>query len=291
MSKLPSGTVTLLFTDIEGSTRLLQHLGDGYRRVLGEHRRLLRATFTNHGGYEVSIEGDACFVAFARASEAVAAAVDGQHALAAHPWAEGVGLRLRMGIHSGEPVVVARDYVGLDVHRAARICSAGHGGQVLISRVTYELVARDLPLGIGLRDLGEHRLKDLAQPEQLYQLVIPGLAADFPPLRTVGRQSTNLPAPLTAFVGRNRELEEIATLLGREGLRLLTLTGPGGSGKTRLTLRVAADLLEGFPDGVVLVELAPVDDPALVVSAVAHALGVREVMGAAHLGDDHGSCG
>jgi predicted ATPase/class 3 adenylate cyclase len=279
MSKLPSGTVTLLFTDIEGSTRLLQHLGDRYRNFLAEHRRLLRAVFDEHGAHEVSTEGDAFFVAFARASDAVAAAVNGQRVLAAHPWAEGIGLRVRMGIHSGEPTVVAADYVGLDVHRAARICSAGHGGQVLISRGTYELVARDLPPGIGLRDLGEQRLKDLAQPEQLYQLVIPGLAADFPQLRTVGRRTTNLPAPLTAFVGRNRELAEIATLLGREGVRLLTLTGPGGSGKTRLALRVAADLLEGFPDGVVLVELAPVDDATLVVSAVARVLGVREVMG------------
>ena len=279
MSKLPSGTVTLLFTDIEGSTRLLQHLGEGYRHVLAEHRRLLRAVFDEHGGHEVSTEGDAFFIAFARASDAVAAAVNGQRVLAAHPWAEGVGLRVRMGIHSGEPTVVAGDYVGLDVHRAARICSAGHGGQVLVSRGTYELVARKLPPGTGLRDVGEHRLKDLTQPEHLYQLVILGLAADFPQLRTVGRQTTNLPAPLTAFVGRTRELEEIATLLGREGVRLLTLTGSGGSGKTRLALRVAADVREGFPDGVVLVDLAPVDDPALVVSAVARALGVREIMG------------
>ena len=279
MSKLPSGTVTLLLTDIEGSTRLLQHLGEGYRHVLDEHQRLLRVVFDEHGGHEVSTHGDAFFVAFARASDAVAAAVDGQRVLAAHPWAEGVGLRVRMGIHSGEPTVVAGDYVGLDVQRAARICSAGHGGQVLVSRGTYELVARELPPGTGLRDVGEHRLKDLAQPEHLYQLVIPGLAADFPQLRTVGRRTTNLPAPLTTFVGRTRELGEIATLLGCEGVRLLTLTGPGGSGKTRLALRVAADVLEGFPDGVVLVELAPIDNPALVVSAVARALGVREVMG------------
>jgi predicted ATPase/class 3 adenylate cyclase len=279
MSKLPSGTVTLLFTDIEGSTRLLQQLGDGYRLALAEHRRLLRAAFAEHGGQEVSAEGDAFFVAFARAGDAVAAAVNGQRALVAHPRAEGVGLRVRMGVHSGEPAVVAGDYVGLDVHRAARICSAGHGGQVLISRASCELVARGLSSGTGLRDLGMHRLKDLAQPEQLYQLVMSGLPADFPPLRTVGRRRTNLPAPVTAFVGRSRELGEIATLLGRKGLRLLTLTGPGGSGKTRLALRVAADLLEEFPDGVALVELAPVDDPALVVPAVAQALGVREVVG------------
>jgi predicted ATPase/class 3 adenylate cyclase len=279
MSKLPRGTVTLLFTDIEGSTRLLQHLGDGYRLVLAEYRRLLRAAFAEHGGQEVSTEGDAFFVAFAMASDAVAAAVDAQRALVAHPRAEGVGLRVRMGVHTGEPAVIAGDYVGLDVHRAARICGAGHGGQVLISRATCELVARTLPPGTGLRDLGVHRLKDLGQPEQLYQLVISGLPADFPPLRTVGRRRTKLPAPLTAFVGRSRELGEITRLLGREDVRLLTLTGPGGSGKTRLALRVAADLLEEFPDGVALVELASVDDPALVVPRVAQALGVREVMG------------
>jgi predicted ATPase/class 3 adenylate cyclase len=278
MSELPSGTVTLLFTDIEGSTRLLQHLGDRYRIVLTEHRGLLRAAFARYRGCEVSTEGDGFFVAFARTSDAVAAAVDGQRALAAHSWGEVIGVRVRMGVHSGEPTVVAGDYVGLDVHRAARICSAGHGGQVLVSRVTREQVGRELPSGIGLRDLGEHRLKDLSQPERLYQLVIPGLAADFPALRTVERQRTNLPAPLTGFVGRRRELEEITTLLGREGVRLLTLTGPGGSGKTRLALRMAAGLVEGFPDGVVLVDLASIEDPTLVPAAVARALGVREVL-------------
>jgi predicted ATPase/class 3 adenylate cyclase len=268
----------LLFTDIEGSTRLLQHLGGRYRNVLAEHRRLLRAAFAEHRGCEVSTEGDGFFVAFARASEAVAAAVDGQRALAAHSWGEDVGLRVRMGMHSGEPTMVAGDYVGLDVHRAARICSAGHGGQVLVSRATRELVGRELPPGIGLRDLGEHRLRDLSQPEQLYQLLIPGLAANFPALRTVERQRTNLPVPLTGFVGRRRELAEITTLLGREGVRLLTLTGPGGSGKTRLALRVAAGLVEAFPDGVVQVELASIDNPTLVPAALAHALGAREVL-------------
>jgi predicted ATPase/class 3 adenylate cyclase len=278
MSELPNGTVTLLFTDIEGSTRLLQHLGDRYRTVLAEHRGLLRAAFAQHRGCEVSTEGDGFFVAFAKASDAVAAAVDSQRALAAHSWPEGVGVRVRMGMHSGEPTVVTGDYVGLDVHRAARICSVGHGGQVLLSRVTREQVGRQLPPGIGLSDLGQHQLKDLTQPEHLYQLFISGLAADFPALRTVVHQRTNLPAPLTSFVGRRPELEEITTLLGRQGVRLLTLTGPGGSGKTRLALRVAAGLVEAFPDGVVLAELASIQDPTLVPAAVAHALGIREVL-------------
>jgi predicted ATPase/class 3 adenylate cyclase len=277
MSELPNGTVTLLFTDIEGSTRLLQHLGRRYGNVLAEHRRLLRSCFAGHGGHEVGTEGDGFFVAFARASDAVAAAVDGQRALAAHSWGEDVEVRVRMGLHTGEPTVVARHYVGLDVHRAARICSAGHGGQVLVSRATHELIGREVPSG-GLRDLGEHRLKDLTQPEHMYQLLIPGLAADFPALRTIERHRMNLPAPLTVFVGRKRELEEITRLLGGEGVRLLTLTGPGGSGKSRLALRVAADLAERFPDGVVLVELAPIEDPTLVSAAVARALGVREVL-------------
>jgi class 3 adenylate cyclase len=277
MSELPSGTVTLLFTDIKGSTRLLQHLGGRYRNVLAEHRRLLRAAFAEHRGCAVSTEGDGFFVAFARASEAMAAAVDGQRALAAHSWGEDVGLRVR-GDAQWRANNGRRDYVGLDVHRAARICSAGHGGQVLVSRATRELVGRELPPGIGLRDLGEHRLRDLRQPEQLYQLLIPGLAANFPALRTVERQRTNLPVPLTGFVGRRRELAEITTLLGREGVRLLTLTGPGGSGKTRLALRVAAGLVEAFPDGVVQVELASIDNPTLVPAALAHALGVREVL-------------
>ena len=180
MQHLPAGTVTLLFTDIEGSTRLLQRLGERYADVLAECRHLLRSAFHQWQGYEVDTQGDAFFVAFARASDAVAAAVDGQRALASHPWPDGVTVRVRMGLHTGEPHLTSEGYVGLDVHRAARIMSAGHGGQVLLSRTTSDLVEHALPEGVSLLDLGAHRLKDLQQPSQLFQLVIAGLPADFP---------------------------------------------------------------------------------------------------------------
>jgi predicted ATPase/class 3 adenylate cyclase len=276
---LPSGTVTLLFTDIEGSTQLLERLGDRYVEVLGEHRRLLRAAFAAFEGHEVGVEGDAFFVTFAKARDAVAAAVAGQRALAGHTWPEGAMPRVRMGIHTGEPIVVAGDYAGLDVHRAARICSAGHGQQIVLSHATHELLGSGFPSGVGLRDLGEHHLKDLTGPQRLYQLVIPGLPIDFPPLRTVGPHPTNLPAPLTSFVGREGDLAEACRLLHREQVRLLTLTGPGGIGKTRLALQVAAELVEAFPDGVFFVALAPVSDPRLVVPTIAQTLAVREAAG------------
>jgi predicted ATPase/class 3 adenylate cyclase len=276
--ELPTGTVTLLFTDVEGSTQLLERLGDRYVEVLGEHRRLLRAAFAAFEGHEVGVEGDAFFVAFAKARDAVAAAVAGQRALAGHAWPQGASPRVRMGIHTGEPILVGGDYAGLDVHRAARICSAGHGEQILLSRTTHELLGGGLPSGVGLRDLGEHQLKDLTGPQRLYQLVISGLPVDFPPLRTVGAHPTNLPAPLTSFVGRHGDLAEACRLL-REQVRLLTLTGPGGIGKTRLALQVAAELAEAFPDGVFFVALAPVSDPGLVVSTIAQTLAVREAAG------------
>jgi predicted ATPase/class 3 adenylate cyclase len=283
MAELPTGTVTLLFSDIEGSTRLLQQLGDRYVEVLAEHRRLLRAAFARCNGREVDTEGDAFFIAFDKASQAVAAAAAAQSALAAHPWPDGAVLRVRMGIHTGEPIVVGQDYAGLDVHRAARICSAAHGGQVLLSQPTRELLGKDLPSGVGLRDLGEHRLKDLPGAQRLFQLVMPGLPSDFPALRTVGSRRMNLPAQLTSFVGRQREVAAIRALLGRPGVRLLTLSGPGGSGKSRLAVQVAAELAEAFPDGVCFVGLTPVSDPELVLPTIAQALGVRGAAGQALL--------
>jgi predicted ATPase/class 3 adenylate cyclase len=292
MTTLPTGTVTLLFTDVEGSTRLLERLGDSYVELLAEHRRLLRAAFARFDGREVGTEGDAFFVAFAKASQAAAAAVAGQQALAAHRWPDGVTVRARMGIHTGEPLLVGQDYAGLDVHRAARICSAAHGGQVLLSGPTRELVGADLPTGVGLRDLGEHLLKDLTDPQRLFQLIIPDLPAEYPAPRTVGPRAVNLPAQLTRFVGRRRELAEVRELLQHPLVRLLTMTGPGGIGKTRLAVHVAAEVQGLFPNGVAFVPLAPVNDARLVVPTIAQSLGVEEASGQSalermteHLGD------
>jgi predicted ATPase/class 3 adenylate cyclase/DNA-binding CsgD family transcriptional regulator len=274
--ELPTGTVTLLFTDIEGSTHLLQQLGERYADLLAECRQLLRTAFHQWNGHEMDTQGDAFFVAFARASDAVAAAVDGQHTLASHPWPEGVKVRVRMGLHTGEPQLSTEGYVGLDVHRAARIMSSAYGGQILLSQTTRALVEHDLPTGVGLRELGAHRLKDLQQPIHLFQLVIEDLPADFPPLRTLDRHVNNLPVQLTSFIGREKEVAMVAQLLLRDDVRLLTLTGPGGIGKTRLGLQVAAELSDQFADGVFFVNLAPIGDPTLVLPTIAQTLGVQE---------------
>jgi predicted ATPase/class 3 adenylate cyclase len=250
----PTGTVTFLFTDIEGSTRLVQEFGGGYAGVLLEHRRRLRAAVREHRGIEVDTQGDALFFSFATATDAVSAACDGQAALAGGP------VRVRMGIHTGEAALGEEGYTGIDVHRAARICAAGHGGQVLLSDATARLVEADL------HDLGVHRLKDLLAPMRLYQLG----HGDFPPLRTLN--FTNLPVVSTPLVGRDRELEEAASLL--RGCRLVTLVGPGGTGKTRLALQLGADVAGDFTDGVFWVPLASVSDPGLVEPAIAQALGV-----------------
>ncbi|HSD81714.1 MAG TPA: adenylate/guanylate cyclase domain-containing protein, partial [Solirubrobacteraceae bacterium] len=271
---LPVGTVTLLFTDIEGSTRLLDRLGDRYAGVLADHRRLLRDAFAAAGGAEVDTQGDAFFVAFARAGDAVRAAVAAQRALVAHPWPGGMAVRVRMGIHSGEPATTGDGYVGLDVHRGARICAAGHGGQVLVSGSTRALLGDRPGGGIAWRDLGDHRLKDLPAPERLFQLVVDGLPADFPPVKSLDDRPTNLPAQLTPLVGRRRELGELAAMLERDATRLVTLTGPGGSGKSRLSLEVAGEWRELHPGWVFAVELAPVADPGLAGPAIADALGL-----------------
>ncbi|HEV2474038.1 MAG TPA: adenylate/guanylate cyclase domain-containing protein, partial [Chthonomonadales bacterium] len=206
MRKLPTNTITLLFTDIEGSTRLLQRLGERYGDLLMECRRLLRDVFQHWHGHEVDTQGDAFFVVFARAADAVSAAVAAQRALAAHAWPDGVEVRIRMGLHTGEPSLVAEGYVGEDVHYAARIMSSAHGGQVLLSLTTRELVEHALPDGVGLRDLGEHRLKDLGHPIHLFQLVISDLPADFPLLKTLGTHPNNLPTQPTPFIGREKEV-------------------------------------------------------------------------------------
>jgi class 3 adenylate cyclase len=234
MRELPHGTVTFLFTDIEGSTRLLYELGDAYADALAEHRRVLREAFARHGGVEVDTQGDAFFVAFPRADDGLSAAVDGQHALAGGP------VHVRIGLHTGKAAVTEEGYVGVDVHRAARIAAVVHGGQVVISERTRNLLA-GTP---ALRDLGLHRLKDLGEPEHLYQLG----EAEFPPLRSLN--ATNLPAQFTTLIGRQRELAEILTLVRTHDVRLLTMTGAGGSGKTRLALQAAAELVDDFTDGV-----------------------------------------
>ena len=263
---LPSGTVTFLFTDIEGSTRLLHELGDGYADVLAEHRRVLREAFAEHGGVEVDTQGDAFFVAFARASDAVAGAQAAKDALQGGP------VRVRIGVHTGEPMVGEEGYVGIDVHRGARIASAGHGGQILLSRPTCDL----LDSSFELVDLGLHRLKDLSEPQRLYQL---GLEK-FAPLKTL--HQTNLPVPATPFLGRERELGEVLRLLGSS--RVLTLTGPGGTGKTRLAIQAAAEAAEEFPAGVWWVPLSTLNDPSLVRDSIAQVLDAKGEL-AEHIAD------
>lgn len=279
MSQLPTGTVTLLFTDIEGSTHLLQQLGERYAEMLATCRQLLRTAFQQWNGVEVDTQGDAFFVVFARASDAISAVIDMQHALASHDWPYGAAVALRIGLHTGEPTRTSEGYVGLDVHHAARIMSVGHGGQVLLSQTTRDLVDHDLPDRVSLRDLGEQRLKDLQRPGHLYQLIIADLPANFPPLKTLDNSHNNLPVQPTSLIGREKEVGALLNLLQREEVRLLTLTGPGGIGKTRLGLQVAAELIDLFPDGVYFVNLAPISDPDLVVPALAQILDIKEIAG------------
>jgi predicted ATPase/class 3 adenylate cyclase len=260
---LPTGVVTFLFTDVEGSTKLLHELGDAYADALHEHRRLLRAAFTANEGAEVDTQGDAFFVAFGRASNAVAAAADAQLALSGGP------IKVRMGLHTGEPRLTDEGYVGLDVHKGARIAAVGHGGQVLLSQATRALVDADV------RDLGPHRLKDLSVPERIFQLEIDGLPSEFAPLKTIEAGIRNLPAPRTSFVGRADELASIDRMLDEPDCRLLTLVGPGGVGKTRLALEAAARRADRYQHGVHFVPLVGVPAPDLLAPAVAESLQFR----------------
>ncbi|MFL5943463.1 MAG: ATP-binding protein [Gaiellaceae bacterium] len=258
MRELPDGRLTLLFTDVEGSTQLLHELGDGYAAVLGEHRRVLREAFERHGGTEVDTQGDAFFYVFRSADEALAAAGEGCERLEPGP------VRVRVGVHTGAPVPTGEGYVGIDVHLAARIGGVGHGGQVVLSDDTR----RELATAPELLDLGEHRLKDFEDPVPLFQLG----ARRFPPLKTVS--NTNLPRPASSFVGRAEDVAAVVSRI-REGARLLTLTGAGGSGKTRLAIEAAAELVPEFRAGVFWLELAPVEDPELVLEEIARVLGAR----------------
>jgi predicted ATPase/DNA-binding SARP family transcriptional activator len=275
VATVPVGTVTFLVTDIEGSTGLLTRLGESrYAQVLAGHHALIRAGLAAHGGREVDTQGDAFFAVFSSPRGCVAAALEMQQALAAHPWPGGEQVRVRMGITTGEASQTDTGLVGLDVHRAARVAAAGYGGQVLLSEAAAALVRDSLPPGVSLADLGVHRLKDLGRPERIFQLQAAGLQREFPPLRSLGNPAlpNNLPGQLSAFVGRARELSEVRALV--ESSRLVTLTGAGGSGKTRLGLQAAAGLLDGSGDGVWLVELAAVTDQEAVASAICQALGI-----------------
>jgi class 3 adenylate cyclase len=263
--ELPAGNVTVLFTDIEGSTQLIEELGEeGYLRALAEHRRLLRAAFTAHGGVEVDTQGDVFLYAFADPVEALAAAAQGQEALASGE------VKVRMGLHTGELQLTGEGYAGRELHRAARITASGHGGQVVVSAATQALVDGDLT------ELGEHRLKDFGEPISLFQLG----SERFPPLKTLS--NTNLPRPASSFVGRARERDELLALL-RNGSRLVTLSGPGGSGKTRLAVEVASELVPAFKAGVFWVGLSALRDPALVTPTIAQTLGARNGL-AEHVG-------
>ena len=277
MSELPGGTVTFVFTDIEGSTRLLNTLGASYKEALATHRRLLRDAFSADAGVEVDTQGDAFFYAFTRAHGALAGALAAQRALASYPWPENAELRVRMGIHTGEPTVTEEGYVGADVHLGARICAVAWGGQILLSDATARLLGDHK--GASLRDLGEHGLKDIDVRVRLHQAVAPGLREDFPPPRTASSHPTNLLPPLTPLVGRAEEISELLTLLGSDDVKVVTLTGPGGVGKTRLALAAGAELLLSFADGVFFVDLSALADPSLVVGAIAAALGLREAPG------------
>jgi class 3 adenylate cyclase len=273
--------LTLLFTDIEGSTRRLQRLGKRYAELQSECRRLLRAAFQRWNGYEVDTQGDAFFVVFERATDAIVAAMSAQQALFNASWPDGVSVRIRMGIHTGEPQAVEEGYIGLDVHRAARIMSAAHGGQVILSQTTHDLIASELPEAISLLDLGDYRLKDIAELNRLFQLIIQGLPATFPPLSAASsrRPLRNIPTAPASFVGREQEITTICTQLRRTAVRLLTLMGAAGVGKTRLALQVIAELTDLFVDNICFVALEQLRDTDGVISAIAKTLGIQEEKG------------
>src|SRR5580700_10291355 len=263
----------MLFTDIEGSTALVGRLGDRYGDALSAHRALLRAAFAAWHGREMSTEGDSFFAVFESASDAVSCCVQAQCALAGYDWPAGAAVRVRMGLHTGQPTEHEYNYIGMDVHRAARIAATAHGGQVVLSEATRLLAAPGLPELASFRDLGLHRLKDIAEAERIWQLTAPGLAVDFPPLKTLGTQAS-LPVPATPLIGRDEDLERLRTTIGRPGVRLVTLTGTGGTGKSRLSLAAAAALGTAFAHGVYFVALAAVTDAEVMWKTLADSLDV-----------------
>jgi predicted ATPase/class 3 adenylate cyclase len=276
---LPTGTVTFLFTDIEGSTKLWEQYPDAMREALQRHDTLLREAVEANGGYVFKTVGDAFCAAFPTAVDALAATLSAHRALQAEDWGETGPLKIRAGLHTGIAQERDGDYFGPALNRVARLQAAGHGRQTLLSLPTYELVRDHLPAGVQLLDMGEHRLKDLLRPERVYQLVTPDLPSQFPPLKTLDNRPNNLPRQTTAFIGRDKEIEVVAALVRKPDVALVTLTGPGGTGKTRLGLQIAADLLDDFSDGVWFVELAAITEPRLVVPTIAQTLGVKEAGG------------
>jgi predicted ATPase/class 3 adenylate cyclase len=272
----PTGTVTFLFTDIEGSTKMWERSPQAMQAALARHDELLRRSIEERGGYVFKTVGDAFCCAFSTAPDALEAALEAQRLLLKERWGESGPLRVRMALHMGAPEVRDGDYFGPPVNRVARLLSAAHGGQVLLSLPTHEMVRDQLPAGMNLADLGEHRLKDLFRPERVFQLLAPELPSEFAPLRTLDAYRNNLPLQPTPLVGREKEVSEVCALLRRDETRLLTLTGAGGIGKTRLALQAAADLVENFPDGTFFAPLATLSEAELFFSAVAETLGVKE---------------
>ena len=275
VAALPSGTVTLLFSDMEGSTLLLTRLGDRYVDALDAQRRILRAVWADCDGVELGTEGDSFYVVFNAATDGVKAVTQAQRALAAFEWPGGQPVRVRMGLHTGAPIPHDGAYVGIDVHRAARIASSAHGGQIVISAATASLVSGALPDGVALRDLGDHRFKDLERPEHVFQLEIDGLDQAFPPLRSLGALS-NLPARKTAVLGRDDDLERLSGWIRDGATRLLTLAGPGGTGKTTLAIELARSVVDDFPGGVYFVPLASVAESQAMWGAIADVLGLAD---------------
>lgn len=281
MDKKPEGNVIFLFTDIEGSTKLAQKDTDNYTLALEKHNEILSEIIQSNNGFVFKTVGDAFCCAFGNASDAIKAAVESQIMLASEDWREMV-IKVRMGIHSGKAEWSGSDYMGyLTLARTSRLMSTAHGNQILVSNDVYESIKDDShyinDVKISFRDFGERRLKDLITPMKIFQIVSEKLQTEFPPIKTLDARPNNIPVQLTSFIGREIEIPEIKVLLGRS--RLITLLGPGGTGKTRLSIQVGADLIDDFPDGVFLVELAPVADPSWIPEAVMNSLKIKEEKG------------